>query len=307
MLIVSSRTVKANVEFIHYLIFTLIMLDSPSRFPVYCWRGDLIMKLKCTKKETGYMLDHILVMQYTPRNLKSHITSRPQSSFLYVECGRYKYTHDNGAFYINRNEIVYLPKGSHYTYEVLDKPAKCIQIEFDLKKITDGKPADLCFSETPVRVTHCLSDVKMLMKDLIGRFFDDDFMTMASLYKIIALSFEPKKYAYPIADTHIKKIQPAIDYINEHPSEKTSIPELAKICGISPSHLRRLFHQCLEMSPVQYKSSVLMEYACKLLKHGALNVSETADILHFSDIYSFSQTFKKYMGISPQNYVKQSE
>lgn len=50
-----------------------------------------------------------------------------------------------------------------------------------------------------------------------------------------------------------------------------------------------------------------MEYACKLLKQGALNVSETADILHFSDIYSFSQTFKKYMGISPQNYVKQSE
>jgi len=38
-----------------------------------------------------------------------------------------------------------------------------------------------------------------------------------------------------------------------------------------------------------------------------LSIGEIAEELHFSDIYHFSKTFKKLVGTSPQNYVKQNK
>lgn len=46
-----------------------------------------------------------------------------------------------------------------------------------------------------------------------------------------------------------------------------------------------------------------MRTACNMLRNEELNVSETADALHFNDIYTFSQLFKKEVGLSPKKYM----
>ena len=56
-------------------------------------------------------------------------------------------------------------------------------------------------------------------------------------------------------------------------------------------------------SPVRYKNQLVMKYACRMLESGAMNVSEISNALGFSDIYTFSQTFKKEIGISPSRYA----
>ena len=40
-----------------------------------------------------------------------------------------------------------------------------------------------------------------------------------------------------------------------------------------------------------------------MLACGAMNVGEIADVLGFSDIYTFSQAFKKEIGVSPKQYA----
>lgn len=258
-------------------------------------------------KNTSYLLDDILMLRYTPKNLKANIISRPKSSFLYIENGRYKYTYKDSSFYANSGEFVYLPKGSQYMYEVLEKKTKCMQIEFELKHYIGGLLEDLCFSKYPVLIIQNLEIISKLIKDLIENYLNNSFFTLSILYKIIALSFNGEEFVYNLGNNHIKKIRPAIDYMEKNFAKKTSISQLAEMCNMSVSHFRRTFQCSLGISPLKFKNSLLIEYACELLKSGSVTVSEAADILGFSDIYSFSQTFKKAIGVSPRNYIKDTK
>ena len=46
-----------------------------------------------------------------------------------------------------------------------------------------------------------------------------------------------------------------------------------------------------------------MRTAANMLCKEGFNVSETAEALNFSDIYTFSQLFKKEFGLSPKKYM----
>jgi two-component system response regulator YesN len=45
-----------------------------------------------------------------------------------------------------------------------------------------------------------------------------------------------------------------------------------------------------------------MDMACNLLRHTQLRVKEIADRLAFADPYSFSDCFKRHIGMPPREY-----
>lgn len=100
------------------------------------------------------------------------------------------------------------------------------------------------------------------------------------------------------------KLTRAANYINEHPELSINIKKLAKNSGLSESHFRRLFHQFYGISPKTMHMQVRIRKSCELLTYWNMNVSEAAEHLNFSSIYSFSRTFKNILGISPTQYLK---
>jgi AraC-like DNA-binding protein len=100
------------------------------------------------------------------------------------------------------------------------------------------------------------------------------------------------------------KLITAAKYISEHPELAISIKDLAKKSGLSESHFRKLFHQVHGVSPKIMYSQVRIRKACELLTYWNMNVTETAEHLNFSSVYSFSRTFKNILGISPTQYLK---
>ena len=60
-----------------------------------------------------------------------------------------------------------------------------------------------------------------------------------------------------------------------------------------------------KLSPGQYISLIRMEKAKDLLSSGSCTVGEVAEMVGYSNIYYFSSAFKKAVGTSPSDYIRQ--
>lgn len=105
-----------------------------------------------------------------------------------------------------------------------------------------------------------------------------------------------------VAESPIYKIMEQMQ--NENFNTMT-IKEYARLCGMSEYHFIRKFKQITGITPLQYKTKLIVNKAIELLSTTNLNISETAYMLGFEDSLYFSRLFKKETGLSPKNYMKQ--
>lgn len=113
---------------------------------------------------------------------------------------------------------------------------------------------------------------------------------------------------YTCAKLFIRPSYPAILrkillYIQIHYTEPLTLTSLAVRFGVSKSYVARLFRTCLSTTVSAYIHSVKMQHAAEMLKLSALNVSEIAEYLGYSNVYYFSRLFKKYYFVSPSKFA----
>jgi len=85
-----------------------------------------------------------------------------------------------------------------------------------------------------------------------------------------------------------------------------SIEEFARDDGITKEHLCRRFKACTGLTALQYYHRLKIESARHLLEHTSDPVYMIAQRLCFWDEFHFSKVFKRYMGVSPGNYRRES-
>lgn len=83
--------------------------------------------------------------------------------------------------------------------------------------------------------------------------------------------------------------------------------KLAEKYGFVPSYLSAIFKSYYDVTPMDYVIYRKMEEAKQLLTHSGMKVKDVADYLGYQDSLYFSKVFKKEIGISPKEYVKQNE
>lgn len=96
----------------------------------------------------------------------------------------------------------------------------------------------------------------------------------------------------------------ALDYISKYYSEQIRIDKLAQICHISETHFRRVFSECMHMSPVEYINWIRIKTACDDLRKTNDSVGAIAERTGFTTLSTFNRNFRRYMGISPQQWRK---
>ena len=100
-------------------------------------------------------------------------------------------------------------------------------------------------------------------------------------------------------------IKPAVDRINEQfLADQFDGEELASLCGISYSYLKKLFIKKFSVPPKRYAVQLKLNYAEDLLAAGDYSVTEIAEMCGFRDVYFFSRQFKKYIGVAPTTFQK---
>ena len=96
------------------------------------------------------------------------------------------------------------------------------------------------------------------------------------------------------------------NFIGTHYIEFRTLESIADACSISPSYLCRLFQKFDHQSPYQYLIRLQMNHAADYILEKQLQVQEVAINMGFEDPQHFSRTFKKVIGVSPVELIRQT-
>jgi AraC-like DNA-binding protein len=99
-------------------------------------------------------------------------------------------------------------------------------------------------------------------------------------------------------------IAKALDMMSREHHAHVTIDELAEAACLSESRFKGKFKEQLGVPPGEYLLRRRTEIAAAMLARGDRNLTEIALDLGFSSAQHFSQTFKKFLGVSPQSWLK---
>ena len=248
-------------------------------------------------------IKNVIVMRYTSsKKITVHVEGRKQSTFMHVMRGQYHYISDDIDFLVCGGDTVYVPQFADYVYMVESTDSECLQVEFDLEAEQNGKISPFMLSENPFVRKGDGAKHETLFKEMFNSYRGNIFDVLSNIYALLA-EFDAEKNLESAAKSGEYKILPAVDFIKSNFRDKIYTSELAKLCGFSEPHLRRLFKEYLGMSPTEYRNSLLSSAARDMLMRSDLNVSDVSYELKFSDIYAFSRFFKEQNGISPRKFI----
>lgn len=93
-------------------------------------------------------------------------------------------------------------------------------------------------------------------------------------------------------------------YINENYHQPLEVPFLAKIAGISPRALSRLFEKEYHMSVPRFIARVRTREAARMLENTSLSIEEIAEQTGFPNRYYLTRVFTRVIGKPPALYRK---
>jgi AraC-like DNA-binding protein len=114
---------------------------------------------------------------------------------------------------------------------------------------------------------------------------------------------------YPIATPkeqllRFKRIAPAVRFLEQHFRDRVQLAEVAESCGLSATHVHRLFQKLLRMSPSEYVMALRLQDARRLLAMTDQPLSAIAGSTGFFDQSHFTKCFRKVTGMTPSQYRK---
>ncbi len=243
---------------------------------------------------------------YSRNNLYSCLGKpKPSHTLLWFKNCRAKITNSNGKIIIaEKNQIAFMSKGIEYTVEFFDTaPNQTDTVVFHFQ-LTDTKSKQITPSLSPEICIKSVGAELALTIDNAAAEFNKNVVCVplitSVIYQLFGLASQGQRNR--VVSNKFKYIREGIELM-ENNSDK-SLNEIAKICGVSEGYFRKLFREYSGENPIEFRQKKRIEKAKQLLLLDTHSIGEIAEELHFSDVYHFSKTFKKHIGISPKKYIK---
>ena len=144
-----------------------------------------------------------------------------------------------------------------------------------------------CTSSDSLQIIENLkAEIENNNKHTIQHYTNDIFVCNENLYKYTE-------------DEILKNI---IEFLNNNYNKKICMSDLEEISHISRQAIHQKFKKHLGKTPIQFLQEVRMRESKTFLLNTNLLIYEIADKCGFEDAYYFSNSFKKWVGISPRSY-----
>jgi len=101
-------------------------------------------------------------------------------------------------------------------------------------------------------------------------------------------------------------VQATKDYLESHYTEDISLEDMAEQVNISPQYFSKLIKKTTGFNFIDWLSMLRVKKAKELLNNSNYTVKEVCFMVGYKDPNYFSRIFKKRIGITPSEYVKNS-
>ena len=210
-----------------------------------------------------------------------------------------------------------LPEDIHGTNSIPISPGEMIWMQLDISDPTDflflspEAARELILSWQTIEQPRIHTDKRFSMAlagQLIRQIKSGESARHRHAFCSIVVSFlyQLLTFAEKTADIISPDIHRACMYIEEHLAEPISISRLAEISCLSESHFKYKFRRSLGVTPGNYINQKRIELIKQeLTRHTSLTTLSME--WGFSSSAYFSTVFKKYTGMSPSAWLRQSE
>ncbi len=102
-------------------------------------------------------------------------------------------------------------------------------------------------------------------------------------------------------------IAPVLDYIEDNYMQQFTMEDLSQLCHLSSTHFRRVFHEIMGTSPLDYVNNTRIMKACGLLRSTEASVLDISEMVGFRSVSSFNRCFSRIMQMPPREYRRQMQ
>lgn len=251
--------------------------------------------------------------QLSDRTLPSH-------NLVYLYGGKGIFTWDGEVQSVKAGDLVYFPEGCHrsmqtdpmeplmfYTVNFQAVQPLYIEESWSIRPVSFPFPLIKSIDDTALHQRFMTLFERLHQNFLTGKNRQKAKLreTLLEILSLAAFAGDENRVSY----SSRRKAQQAAQYMAAHYREKLTLSSLSAAVGLSPSHFSAIFRAATGYSPIDYLISLRIFQAKQLLRDG-YSVTKVAEAVGFSDIYYFSNTFKRVEGIAPGHYrnaLKQEE
>lgn len=215
----------------------------------------------------------------------------PMYDLVAVIDGNARYNIDGKEYKVKSGDLILVRPGSFR--EATTTGMICIVFDFVLKSGEIDLPVVSRYERT--------EELERLIRDFQYEWLqrDEGHETKCGALFILILNMFIYGSRKAEANPHVEKIK---RYLVEHYNKQVSVKELAEMTGLSTVYCGGLFRRTQGVTITEYSNRIKALKASALLAEGGCSVTEVAEICGFSDVYYFSRSFKKIMGMSPSIY-----
>ena len=224
--------------------------------------------------------------------------NRPSHGLALQLGGRREYVFEDGKnFTIEKNGLIYLPKGSSYTVRT-HETGKTYAINFEIDREERFSPFYMRIKDPFLLTEAFVAAERAWGQSNAGR----ESELRARLYDVLA-HLQRERERIETRDPRWKLVQRAEQYLSEHYTDpELRVCEMAAVCGVSEVYLRRLYRELLETTPVTRLRAHRMKRAKELIASGFYGMREAAELSGYAEYSYFCREFKRETGYAPSEY-----
>ena len=195
---------------------------------------------------------------------------------------------DSKTYFLNSNDILYMPQGVAYTADYSDTEILIIHFK-TLKNDTSPEVYSLANTE---KIYQAFLSANTLWK---GKESGFEAYVMSQIYYILG----------KLCKNEMATIMPeyfinAVSFINSnYTNNSLSTEKICKTAGVSATNLRLLFKKYYQKTPTQYITNLRLEFARGLISCGT-PIEEAAEQSGFNDSKYFARVVKKVFNCTPR-------
>lgn len=125
-------------------------------------------------------------------------------------------------------------------------------------------------------------------------------MSVTQKYTLLNKEDSEIRSEFVEADARLVKV---LSFIKREYNRHLTLKEIASVAGMNQSAFCRFFSEKTGKTCTEYINALRINYACKLLLEGKLNVTEVCYESGFNNISNFNRQFKRITKHSPTEYL----